>query len=151
MPGFKPLIAGDPGWKIEFSREPIQPRYMGELNYYEQLPLFYTAQGISFNCTSKQMKGAVNQRIFDCPAAGGFVLTDWREQMDDLFTKDEMVCYHAPEEIPDLVSYYLKHPNECKAFAKRARKRVLDCHTWEQRLKSMLKTMREIFQTPSKA
>ena len=148
---FKPLIAGDPGWKIEFRNEPIQPRYMGELNYYSQLPIFYTAQGINFNCTSKQMKGAVNQRIFDCPAAGGFVLTDWREQMAELFTPEEMICYHEPEEIPELVSYYLKHHSERKALAKRARSRVLACHTWEQRLKSMLKTMRDIYHTPAKA
>ena len=145
---FRPLIAGDSGWKIEFRNEPIQPRYMGELNYYSQLPIFYTAQGITFNCTSKQMKGAVNQRIFDCPAAGGFVLTDWREQMAELFTDQEMVCYHEPAEIPELVKYYLKHPSERRVFANRARKRVLACHSWEHRLKSMLATMREIYHTP---
>ncbi|MBQ7585157.1 MAG: glycosyltransferase, partial [Desulfovibrionaceae bacterium] len=148
---FNPLIAGDPGWKIEFKREPLQPRYMGELNYYSELPLFYTAQDINFNCTSKQMKGAVNQRIFDCPAAGGFVLTDWRAQMDELFTPFEMVCFHDPEEIPTLISYYLKHPKERQVFARRARKRVLRCHTWEHRIATLLKDMRKFYGTPSKA
>ena len=145
---FHPLIAGDDGWQIELKRETQQPRYLRELNYYAELPVFYTAQDINFNCTSKQMKGAVNQRIFDCPACGGFVLTDWRAQMEALFTKNEMVCYHEINEIPDLVSYYLKHPQERKAYAMRARKRVLACHTWQERIRTLLDRMRDFYGTP---
>ena len=78
-------IVGDDGWKIEFRHDKLQPRYHGIINYYDELPRFYAHSAINFNCTSKQMKGAVNQRIFDGPAAGGFVLTDWRPQMEALF------------------------------------------------------------------
>ncbi|MBQ7608469.1 MAG: glycosyltransferase [Desulfovibrionaceae bacterium] len=142
---FHPAIAGDPGWRIELRNEEKQPIYLSEMNYYSDLPRFYTCQDISFNCTSLQMKGAVNQRIFDCPAAGGFVLTDWRAQMDALFTKDEMVCYKSPEEIPELIRFYLAHGSIRRAFAKKARKRVLACHTWENRLDSLLSTMRAVY------
>ncbi|MCR4665790.1 MAG: DUF3880 domain-containing protein [Desulfovibrio sp.] len=142
---FHPTIAGDTGWAIEFRNEAEQPRYMPELNYYAELPLFYTCQDISFNCTSQQMKGAVNQRIFDCPAAGGFVLTDWREQMDELFTPEEMAVYREADEIPDKIRFFLSHEHERKAMAARARKRVLACHTWEARLNILIHRMREIY------
>lgn len=148
---FKPLIVGDSGWKIEFRHEDEQPRYLDALSYYTQLPLFYGHSSINFNCTSKQMKGAVNQRVFDVPAAGAFVLTDWRPQMEQLFEPDEMACYREPEEIPELVRRYLSYPEERRKLAEAARKRVLSCHTWEHRLQEMLEHMRMVYGTPRRA
>lgn len=145
---FKPLIVGDRGWKVEFRHEKIQPRYLDAISYYDQLPIFYGQSEINFNCTSKQMKGAVNQRVFDAPAAGGFVVTDWRPQMAGLFEPDEMACYHEKEEIPELIDYYLKRPKERKKITERARKRVLASHKWEDRLKTMLAEMADIYGTP---
>ncbi len=146
---FRPLIVGDRGWRVEFRHEPRQPRYLDALSYYGELPAFYGHSAINFNCTSKQMKGAVNQRIFDVPAAGAFVLTDWRPQMEQLFEPEEMVCYHDPEEIPDLARYYLAHPQERRKVATAARKRVLARHTWEHRLQVLLEQMRNIYGTPT--
>lgn len=142
---FKPLIAGDQGWKAEFRHEKNQPRYHGELSYYSQLPAFYGQSDINFNCTSKQMKGAVNQRVFDAPAAGAFVLTDWRPQLANLFEPDETAYFREADEIPGLVNYYLKHPKERIKIANRARKRVLATHKWEDRLKTILEEMRSIY------
>lgn len=145
---FTPLIVGDSGWKIEFRHEAAQPRYLDALSYYSQLPLFYAHSAINFNCTSKQMKGAVNQRVFDVPAAGGFVLTDWRPQMEQLFEPHEMACYREPQEIPDLTRHYLSHPDQRRRLTAAARKRVLSCHTWEHRLQEMLEHMRQVYGTP---
>ena len=146
---FHPLIVGDDGWKIEFRHDKLQPRYHGIINYYDELPRFYAHSAINFNCTSKQMKGAVNQRIFDGPAAGGFVLTDWRPQMEALFEPGEMVCYRSPDEIPDLVRHYLAHPEERRRILEAGRARVLSCHSWANRLRQLLQTMREIYGTPA--
>ncbi|WP_300881627.1 glycosyltransferase [uncultured Desulfovibrio sp.] len=146
---FHPLIVGDRGWRVEFRHEPRQPRYLDALSYYAELPAFYGHSAINFNCTSKQMKGAVNQRVFDVPAAGAFVLTDWRPQMEQLFEPEEMACYHDPEEIPDLTRYYLAHPLERRKMAAAGRRRVLACHTWEHRLQVLLEQMRSIYGTPA--
>ncbi|MBD5641912.1 MAG: glycosyltransferase [Desulfovibrio sp.] len=142
---FRPLIVGDSGWRVEFRHARPQPRYLDPIAYYSDLPAFYSLSEINFNSTSRQMKGAVNQRVFDAPAAGGFVLTDWRPQMAGLFEPDEMACYHDREEIPGLVSHYLANPKERGRILARARKRVLACHKWEDRLKSMLAAMRDIY------
>lgn len=144
-----PLIVGDSGWKIEFRHERNKPRYLDAISYYDQLPAFYGQSKINFNCTSKQMKGAVNQRVFDVPAAGAFVLTDWRPQMANLFDPDEMACYHDFDEIEGMAKYYLEHPAERKRITQKARKRVLACHKWEDRLSAMLASMREIYGTPA--
>lgn len=146
---FSPLIVGDGGWNIEFRHDARKPRLLDPITYYTDLPRFYPCSAINFNCTSKQMKGAVNQRIFDAPATGAFVLTDWRPQMEALFEPHEIVCYREKEEIPDLVRHYLAHPGERQAVARAGRDRVLRCHTWAHRLKDMLDEMRRIYATPT--
>lgn len=146
---FAPLIVGDQGW---FDLLPVKNgapegwRYFHELTYYTDLPLFYPLSKINFNCTSKQMKGAVNQRIFDVPAAGAFVITDWREQIENLFEPGkEVVCFHSPEEVPELIRHYLKHPAEREKIIRAARRRVMAQHRYENRLTEIIDVMRKTF------
>ena len=146
---FGPLIVGDDGWDIEFKQARGQFRRLPNISYYSDLPFFYGHSEINFNTTSKQMKGAVNQRIFDAPAAGAFVLTDWRPQMEQLFEPHEMAFYRTPEEIGELVRYYLDHTAVRQRCMEAGRKRVLACHTWAHRIADMLATMREVYGVPS--
>ena len=143
---FTPLLVGDKGWRLTFPDAPTGLRLHPELSYYTDLPFFYPLSDINFNCTSAQMKGAVNQRVFDVPAAGAFVLTDWREQMDDLFTPGkEVIFYREPEEVPDLIRHYLARPEERARIAAAARKRVLAEHTYAHRLQTLIGHMREVY------
>ncbi len=143
---FAPLIAGDDGWNHIFSKRKKDFTLHRELNYYSELQAFYPMSDINFNCTSKQMKGAVNQRIFDVPACNAFVLTDWREQMDALFEPEsEIISYKDTGEIADLVNFYLKNPTKRNQIAKAARKRVLAEHTWSHRLQTLLKDMQDVY------
>jgi spore maturation protein CgeB len=138
---FSPLIAGDSGWRSLLPREGWN--LLGPLDYYRDLPGFYPLSEVNFNATSLQMKGAVNQRVFDVPACGGFLLTDWREQMDGLFEPGmETVCYRSVEEIGGLVRHFLDHPEERLKVATAARKRVLAEHDYTHRMRQMLKVLR---------
>ncbi len=143
---FHPLIAGDDGWHKVFATRKNEFTLHKEINYYSELHAFYPLSDINFNCTSKQMKGAVNQRIFDVPACNAFVLTDWREQMDALFEpQSEIISYKEVDEIPELVRYYLDNPNQRAKITKAARKRVLAEHTWAHRLQALLKDMHQVY------
>lgn len=142
---FSPLIVGDDGWH-EIIPSTVDWSYLPAINYYDDLPRFYPCSSINFNCTSKQMKGAVNQRVFDVPAVEAFILTDYREQVENLFELDkEIICYHSPEEAKELIKKYLASPAERNAIAKAARKRVLAHHTYEHRVASLISTMRSIY------
>jgi spore maturation protein CgeB len=141
---FTPLIVGDKGWQRLLGRPENRWRYHPGLNYYRELPLFYPCSTINFNCTSLQMKGAVNQRVFDVPACGQFLLTDHRRQIEDLFEPgSEVICFHEPGEIEDLVRFYLDHDTARNRVAARARKRVLSEHTYEHRIEVIFRIMRE--------
>ena len=143
---FNPLIVGDDGWLKLLAGEKRPWRRHPEVTYYTDLPLFYPGSSINFNCTSKQMKGAVNQRVFDVPATGSFCLTDWREQIVNLFEPGkEVICYHSPEEAEEMIRRYLASPGERQAIANAARRRVLAEHTYERRITALLETMRRTF------
>ncbi|GAB6060491.1 DUF3880 domain-containing protein [Desulfonatronum parangueonense] len=143
---FSPLIAGDRYWKRALRDSAESWRWHPELNYYADLPRFYPCSAISFNCTSMQMKGAVNQRVFDVPACGGFLITDQRRQMDHLFEPgQEVVAYSSPEEIPDLVRHYLRKPDARKRISLAARKRIMREHTYDHRMTRLLKTMVAVY------
>ena len=99
LKAFHPRIHGDVAWK----------KLLGEgytfgppLNYYNELAAFYNICKINFNATSLQMLGAVNQRVFDVPACGAFLLTDHQEAIEELFdVGKEVIIYKNRAEIPD--------------------------------------------------
>ncbi|MEW5724873.1 MAG: glycosyltransferase [Thermodesulfobacteriota bacterium] len=140
----KPTVVGDAGWRrlLDPSRFRLEP----ELDYYLELPFFYQTCRMNLNATSLQMKGGVNQRIFDIPACGAFILTDCRGQIVDLFEVGrEVVCYQGPGDILDLARYYLEHETQRRAVVERARARVLAEHTYRHRLQTLVRRMREDF------
>jgi len=144
-----PLVAGDElGWREAWRASPaaLTARFLPRLNYYDDLPRFYPMSRVSLNCTSRQMKGAVNQRVFDVPACGGFVLTDRRDQLDRLFEPGrEVVVYDAPEEIAELAAHCLGDAQLRTRVSAAARARILAEHTYDHRVAQLLQIMRDSF------
>lgn len=145
---FAPVIAGDAdGWRTAWRGLPgPAASFLPRLDYYDDLPRFYPMSRVSLNCTSRQMKGAVNQRVFDVPACGGFVVTDKREQLDRLFEPGrEVLVYDEPEEIPALVARCLADDALRARVGAAARARILAQHTYAHRLEELLAVMRASF------
>ena len=138
---FNVSIYGDSAWK-ELLREQ-NFKLSPPLNYYKELPLLYNSCRINFNATSRQMKEAVNQRVFDVPACGAFILTDYQKGLDELFdVGKEMIVYRDKDEIPGLVKYYLDNPEKREAVAKKGAERVLKEHTYKHRLDVIIRAMK---------
>jgi spore maturation protein CgeB len=137
---FQPVLYGDPGWR-RLVKTPFTVR--PEVNYFDELPLIYGASAVNFNVTSLQMKTAVNQRVFDAPAAGGFLLTDYKEQLGELLEIGrEIICYRHPDEIPELTRFYLKSDRAREEIVSRGRRRIMAEHTYVQRLQAMVDIIR---------
>lgn len=142
---FNVSVYGDSLWK-ELLREG-NFRLFPPLNYYKELAFLYNACRINFNATSRQMSEAVNQRVFDVPACGSFLLTDHQEALHELFdVGKEIIIYQNRDEIPDLVRFYMKHPDERHTRALRGRERVLKEHTYKHRLNSLIGYMKKRYE-----
>jgi spore maturation protein CgeB len=135
-------VFGDVAW-ADFLPDPTA--YGGPINYHRELPAFYQCVSVNLNLTSLQMKNGLNQRVFDVPAAGAFLLTDYREALWELFTPEEIVTYRTMEEAQEKLAYYLKYPGTRHQVATRARERVLSQHTYGHRLQVIERQITETF------
>jgi spore maturation protein CgeB len=92
-----------------------------------------THHGIDPDCD------ALNPRVFDIAASGGFQLCDDCKGLDQHFdTETEVPVYRTMQELRDRIDHFLAHPEERAACADRARKHVLAEHTYEHRAQQML-------------
>lgn len=129
---------GDPFWKR------ITPKAYGPVGYFTALPAFYRDTAVNLNTTSLQMRSSVNQRVFDCPAAGGFLITDNQQDLTDFFDVGvEMIVFDNLEELKEKVSYYLKRPEERERVIRAAQKRIAAHHTHAHRLQSLEAYLKE--------
>ena len=145
---FEPVLAGDGHWRTLLGDASWS--YVGPLNYYSDLPAFYRTTLVNFNTTSMQMKGALNQRVFDVPASGGFLLTDYREQLDAAFEVGrEVICYHEAGEIGELVRHYLANASARREVILRARARIEGEHSYARRIGTICTQMKRLFGTPA--
>jgi len=135
-------VYGDPAW-TDFLPDP--GAYGGFLNYHRELPGFYQCVDVNLNFTSLQMKNGLNQRVFDVPASGAFLLTDYKEVLWEMFAPEDLVTFRTPEEAREKLDYYLKYPETRRRVAARARERVLSRHTYEHRAQVVVREMTEIF------
>lgn len=89
--------------------------------------------GVDPNCD------AINPRVFEIAACGGFQVCDPAVGLDQLFDFDtELPVYRTLPELRASIDHFLAHPEERAAFAHRARQRALRDHTYTKRAQQML-------------
>ncbi|PID27335.1 MAG: hypothetical protein CR982_06185 [Candidatus Cloacimonadota bacterium] len=115
-------------------------RLKGKVNYYSELPYIYRSSYISLNITSPQMISAVNQRVFDCFSAGGFLISDKREDLEILF--DSFPTYDSEKQLLDIISYYKKNIDFHLLLKERIKKSIRTLHSYENRLSYIIDVLR---------
>jgi len=136
------FVAGDEDWKS------VTPMAIPYINYAAGLPSYYRQCAVNVNSTSIQMASAVNQRVLDCPASGGFLLTDAQGQLAELFDlDDEVAVYHNLDEAREVLRHYVAHPEARVAMIQRAQRRVLGEHTYGHRLRQLVSLLKARFGT----
>jgi len=108
-----------------------------DIDYRTQLASVYRSIIINVNSTSCQMASAVNQRVFDIPACGGFVVSDSQTDIFELFSTDEIVTYDSLDELTEKIDYYSEHEKERQNISFRARMHIISEHTVKNRLQKI--------------
>lgn len=139
-------VFGDAAWPQMLPRA----RTYGPCDYGEATRRIYQNSAVNLNVTNLQMPTAVNQRIFDVPASGAFLLTDAQPELEQYFEPGtEVVVYQSAEQLQDLCRYHQKHPTQRQAIVARALRRVLAEHTYAHRMQQLLQIMRAAYQNAS--
>jgi spore maturation protein CgeB len=112
------------------------------VSYHTQMPEIFAHSKINLNFTIPNIENGICLRVFDVLSAGGFLLTDYREETCRLFTNgEELVVFDG---IPDLLQkadYYLAHETERQRIAQNGQKKVHSLHSYEKRLTKLLQSI----------
>lgn len=78
---------------------------------------------------------ANNMRLFEATGVGAMLLTDWKDNLAELFEVGaELVAYRSAEECADLARYYGKHDGERERIAAAGMARCLRDHSYQKRM-----------------
>ncbi len=128
-------IFGDTKWKKLVNGVTIHP----PTSYETETPYIYKRSIININLSSQQLEDTVSLRIFDVPAAGGFLITDWKPSLTELFEIDkEIIFFRSKEELKEKIEYFTKHNTAREKIIAAASQRVEENHLIIHRMRSML-------------
>jgi hypothetical protein len=93
----------------------------------------YNAASIVLNIEDDEKQiNAFSQRIPEVLSCGGFVITDWRKDLEktDLVDGESIVTYRTLDDLQEKVQFYLEHPVERMRIAENGRRIVLESLTY---------------------
>lgn len=89
---------------------------------------------------------ANNMRLFEATGMGTCLVTDWKENLHELFDPGkEVLAYRSTEECLDLVRYYSAHTSEREAIARAGQTRCQRDHNYERRMAELVAILKRRF------
>lgn len=111
----------------------------------EETAWIYAGTEINLNIHSGEGKGFcplsqfVNPRTFEIASTGAFQIVDQRPLLSDLFSSKELAIAQEPENLLELVEYYLEKEELRRKIGQAARERVQKEHLYSHRLENIIK------------
>lgn len=97
---------------------------------------------VNLNISLKTIRTGIPLRVLDILASGGFVISNFQEELAEYFRLgEEIITYGDIEELYYLVNYYLQHEEERKEIAARGLQRVKEDFRFEERMKVILEDL----------
>ncbi len=116
----------------------------GGVAYYEKAPYAMKCAKINLNSSLRSIHTGVPLRVWDILGCGGFLLTNYQEDLLRHFVPDEdIVIYEDPEDAVRKAEYYLVHEDEREEIARRAHAKVRAEHGYEHRWHEMFQIITE--------
>lgn len=111
----------------------------GPCDYYNQMPEIIRTSRINLNITLRSIKTGIPLRVLDIMGNGGFLITNYQEEMFWYFESEkDFVFYSNVEELSEKVIYYLKHDQERERIALQGCERARKEFSYPVQLMNML-------------
>lgn len=112
------------------------------VDYFQEMPFLFRYSSINLNSTVPTIQTGIPLRIWDILGCGGFLLTDYQEELADYFQAEKhLSVFEDKQELLDKAEFYLTHDDIRQRIAARTQKLVCTEHTWENRLAQMFQQM----------
>ena len=123
------------------SRMPAGLKNMGLAKTLTEMPVIFHEAGINLNITSKIIRTGLPLRIFDILSCGGFLITNYQEEIPELFTPGEdLMMYGSVDELVELCGYYLDHQAEARDIAEHGYDTLRLNYTYDLQMEKLLLT-----------
>ncbi|MCR4895665.1 MAG: glycosyltransferase [Lachnospiraceae bacterium] len=117
-------------------------RLHNPVDFYEEAPKVYAASAINLNISLRSIVNGIPLRCFEILGSGGFLLTDYRGDMELFFEEGrDYASFSDQGELIQKVRYYLAHEEERRAMAESAHRKISEAHTYRHRVREMLDSL----------
>jgi hypothetical protein len=133
------------GIKNLTEQSPVRKCFRGSLWGLEMYQVIRDSK-IVFNrhSTLADLHFANNMRLYETTGVGTLLLTDYKQNLADMFEPGkEVIVYRDAEECAELAGYYLKHDDEREAIAYAGQQRTLKDHTYYKRMQDLVEIVRK--------
>lgn len=137
--GITVKLAG-PGWKSFAQSHPSKYLiYMGEGLYGDKYVEAISSSHIAIGFLSKLIPDQHTTRTFEIPACKTVLLTEYTDEINSIFTSDEVLYYSNLDTIVTIVKRALSEPNRLETMAERAYNKVIEGnYDYESQIKYIL-------------
>ena len=116
---------------------------LGSVEYMTDMPLVFHRSKVNLNFTIRNIRSGIPLRVWDVLGAGGFLLTNFQAELPAYFENGKhLVWFDSVEDMRRKADYYLTHEEERIAIAENGHKLVKQHHTYEERLRLILQSVK---------
>jgi spore maturation protein CgeB len=122
----------------------LRRRVKGRGMWGKELLRLYNTTKVVLNVTNWDPARyvALNQRVFDVPATGAFLLTDYSPELEEHYRiGEEIACFASADELRDKARYFLSHDAEREAIARRGYEKALTLPTISDRMAAVIRQL----------
>lgn len=110
----------------------------GVVDYYSEMPEVFRQSKINLNISLRSIHAGIPLRVLDIMANGGFVLSDYKEEIAKLLKEDEeIVLFRNEKECMDKIDYYLKNEDKRKRIAENGKRAVENRFAYQKALRKI--------------
>ena len=112
--------------------------YAGHADHFSLMPKIFQLSKININLSRSFVECGLPMRIFDVLSCGGFLLTNDKNDLQQLFTDGkDLVVFRDVKDLNDICEYYLEHQDERRAIAQHGHATLAERHTFLLRMIDM--------------
>lgn len=123
-------LAGEPG---------LKGKNKGIVDYYKEMPHVFRNSKINLNITLRSIRTGIPLRALDIMGCGGFLLSNYQEELAEYFREgEEVVLFYSLEDCLEKIDYYLKHEEERSHIAQAGYRAVSEKFDYKKQLCKLL-------------
>lgn len=111
----------------------------GTASSHREQKIIFQLSKINLNITSKPIMTGLSLRVWDVMGSGGFLLSNYQEEIEDYFViGEDLEVFSSEEELVEKVGYYLEHDDIREKIARNGYEKVRKYHSYDERIKQMI-------------